>query len=73
MRLSLGRTKDGQEKFRMATALVHIEDLTYEETGKVMGCPIGTVRCRVSRGRRILPVARRDYAIQTGLLKEYES
>jgi RNA polymerase sigma-70 factor (ECF subfamily) len=53
------------EKFRLAIVHVDIEDLTYDEAGKVMGCPIGTVRSRVSRGRRILQVTL-DYAIQSG-------
>lgn len=54
------------EEFRTAIILVDIEELTYEQAGKVMGCPIGTVRSRVSRGRRILQVALRDYAVQSG-------
>lgn len=55
------------EDFRTAIVLVDIDELTYEETAKVMGCPIGTVRSRVSRGRRILQVALRDYARRTGI------
>jgi len=62
--------KELPEVFRLAIVLVDIEDLTYEEAGKVMGCPTGTVRSRVSRGRRILQVALRGYAVQTGLLNE---
>lgn len=54
----------------MAIILVDIEELTYEEAGKVMGCPIGTVRSRVSRGRRILQVFLRDYAVESGVLRE---
>ncbi len=56
------------EEFRTAIVLVDIQELTYEETAKIMECPIGTVRSRLSRGRRILQVALRDYAIQSGLL-----
>ncbi len=55
------------EEFRTAIVLVDIDDLSYEETAKVMGCPIGTVRSRVSRGRRMLQVALRDYARRRGL------
>jgi len=58
------------EEFRMGIVLVDIGELTYEEAGKVMGCPIGTVRSRVSRGHRILQVALRDYAVQSGVLKD---
>jgi DNA-directed RNA polymerase specialized sigma24 family protein len=35
-----------------------------------MGCPIGTIRSRVSRGRRIPQVSLRDYAVQSGVLKD---
>jgi len=38
------------EEFRMAIVLVDIEELSYEEAAKVMECPIGTVRSRISRG-----------------------
>lgn len=58
------------EEFRMAVILVDVQELTYQEAGKVMGCAIGTVRSRVYRGRRILQVALRDYAVQSGVLKE---
>lgn len=52
--------KDMPEEFRLAIILVDIEELTYEEAARVMDCPIGTVRSRVSRGRRILQVALED-------------
>lgn len=58
------------EEFRMAVILVDVQELTYQEAGRVMGCAIGTVRSRVCRGRRILQVALRDYAVQSGLLKD---
>ena len=41
------------EEFRAAIVLVDIEELSYEVAAKVIGCPIGTVRSRVSRGRRL--------------------
>jgi RNA polymerase sigma-70 factor (ECF subfamily) len=55
------------EDYRTAVVLVDIEELTYEETAKVMECPTGTVRSRVSRGRRLLQVALRDYAAERAL------
>ncbi len=56
------------EEYRTAIVLVDIEELSYEEAAKVMECPIGTVRSRVSRGRRMLQVALRDYALERGCL-----
>ena len=54
------------EEYRSAIVLVDIEDLCYEEASKVPECRIGTVCSRVSRGRRMLQVALRDYAIKKG-------
>jgi len=58
------------EEYRTAIVLVDIEELSYEEAAKVMECAIGTIRSRVSRGRRMLQVALRDYALKRGLIKE---
>lgn len=58
------------EEFRTAIILVDIEELSYEEAAKVMECPVGTVRSRVSRGRRMLQVALKDYALRRGVIKE---
>ncbi len=58
------------EEYRMAIVLVDIEELSYEEAAKVMACAIGTVRSRISRGRRILQVALRNYALERGRIKE---
>jgi RNA polymerase sigma-70 factor (ECF subfamily) len=58
------------EEYRTAIVLVDIEELSYEEAAKVMECAIGTVRSRVSRGRRMLQVALRNYALERGLIKE---
>ena len=39
------------EDIRTAVSLREFEGLTYEEISKVIGCPIGTVRSRIFRGR----------------------
>jgi len=54
------------EEFRTAIVLVEFEELSYEEAARVMQCPMGTVRSGVSRGRRMLQVALRDYALEKG-------
>ncbi len=56
------------EEFRMAIVLVDIEELSYEEAAKAIECPIGTVRSRISRGRRMLQVTLRGYALESGLI-----
>lgn len=53
-------------EFRAAVVLVDLEELTYEEAGKAMGCPIGTVRSRLARGRKLLAAMLHDYARQLG-------
>ncbi len=58
------------EEFRAAIVYVDIEELSYEEAAKIMECPIGTVRSRVSRGRRMLQVALKEYGQGKGLVKE---
>jgi RNA polymerase sigma-70 factor (ECF subfamily) len=57
------------EPFRAALLLVDVEDLTYEEAAAVLGCPVGTLRSRLFRGRRQLFHALRDYARRAGYLK----
>lgn len=58
------------EEYRTAIILVGIEELSYDEAARVLDCPIGTVRSRVSRGRRMLQVALRAYALKRGVIKE---
>jgi len=40
--------------YREAVVLCDLEDLAYEEAAAVLGCPVGTVRSRLSRGRIML-------------------
>ncbi len=41
-----------QEEQRLAVVLVDIQGLSYEEVALTMNCSLGTVKSRVSRGRR---------------------
>jgi RNA polymerase sigma-70 factor (ECF subfamily) len=54
------------EAFRSAVLLIDVEELTYEEAAKVLGCPLNTVRSRLFRGRKLLWMALRDYASRHG-------
>ncbi len=51
------------EEYRAAIMLVDAEDLSYEDAAAVLGCPIGTVRSRLCRGRTQLANALHDYDI----------
>ena len=54
------RTKIGDalnkipEEFRLPIVLVDMGDFSYLEAAEILSCPVGTVRSRLSRGRRLL-------------------
>lgn len=55
------------EPFRSAVMLVDVEDLSYEAAAEVMEVPIGTVRSRLFRGRRLLQEKLASLAAEYGL------
>jgi RNA polymerase sigma-70 factor (ECF subfamily) len=57
---------DLQEPFRSAVVLVDVQDMSYEEASEILGVPIGTVRSRLFRGRRILQERLATYARDAG-------
>ena len=52
------------EERRLAIILVDIQGLSYQEAAQVSGCSLGTVKSRISRGRRQL----RDFLREAGEL-----
>jgi RNA polymerase sigma-70 factor (ECF subfamily) len=58
------------EPYRDALLLVDVQELTYEEAAAALSCPVGTVRSRLFRARKLLFVALLDYARRTGYVKE---
>src|SRR5258708_23038638 len=67
----MARTLDGPiqealqalpEEFRIVVILADIEEMSYDEISKTLGCPIGTVRSRLHRGRAILKDKLKNYA-----------
>ena len=54
------------EEFRTSVLLVDVEQLTYEEAAGVLNCPVGTLRSRLFRARRLLYVTLREYAQRLG-------
>ena len=58
------------EEYRIAVFLSDLEGLAYGEIAEVLRCPIGTVRSRLSRGRRLLARQLQTVARERGYLKE---
>ena len=54
------------EPFRSAVVLVDVEDQSYEAASEILGIPIGTVRSRLFRGRRLLQDKLFTYARDAG-------
>lgn len=58
------------DDFRTVVILCDIEGLTYEEIAEFLNCPIGTVRSRLHRGRKMLQARLHAYAKEHGYLSE---
>jgi RNA polymerase sigma-70 factor (ECF subfamily) len=57
------------EVFREAVTLSDVEGLSYEEIANVLSVPVGTVKSRLFRGRRMLQSRLYDYAVSMGYIK----
>lgn len=55
-----------QDDFKTVVILCDLEGLSYEEIADFVQCPIGTVRSRLHRGRKMLQEKLYDYAKQKG-------
>ena len=56
--------------FREVVLYSDIEDLSYGEISEIVGCPIGTVKSRLFRARKLLQKSLWNYANERGYLKE---
>ena len=56
------------DDFRTVVILCDIEGLTYEEIAEFLDCPIGTVRSRLHRGRKMLQKQLFEYARERGYI-----
>ncbi len=54
-------------EYRVVATLYFIEDFSYQQIAEVVGCPVGTVRSRLHRGRRMLQKALWQIAEERGI------
>jgi RNA polymerase sigma-70 factor (ECF subfamily) len=54
--------------FRAVVLMVDVEELTYEEAAAALSCPVGTVRSRLFRARKLLAAALEEHARRAGYL-----
>ncbi len=55
-------------EYRVVATLYFIEDFSYQQIAEVAGCPVGTVRSRLHRGRRMLQKALWRIAAERGIV-----
>lgn len=55
-------------EYRVVATLYFMQDFSYPEIAEVLAVPIGTVRSRLHRGRRMLQKALWDLALERGLV-----
>jgi RNA polymerase sigma-70 factor, ECF subfamily len=54
------------ESFRLAVILVDVEEMSYEEAAAILNCPLGTLRSRLFRARKLLFLELQPYAQRKG-------
>ena len=60
-------------EYRMVASLYFIEDFSYQQIAEVLQCPVGTVRSRLHRGRRMLQKALWEVAVERGIVREAQA
>jgi len=65
----LQRIQDLPEEYRTAVILSDLEGFSYQEIAEMTEVPVGTVKSRLFRGRRLLQVSLYDYAVSMGYIK----
>jgi RNA polymerase sigma-70 factor (ECF subfamily) len=66
----LSRIQELPEDYRTAVILSDLEGFTYQEIADMTDVPVGTVKSRLFRGRRVLQKALYDYAVSMGYIPE---
>jgi len=56
------------EEYRVVATLYFMQDFSYQQIADIVGCPVGTVRSRLHRGRRMLQKSLWRVAGEYGIL-----
>jgi RNA polymerase sigma-70 factor (ECF subfamily) len=64
--------RDLPEEFREVATLCFVEDLSYQEIADIVNRPIGTVRSRLHRGRKMLMERLWALAVERGIVRAAE-
>jgi RNA polymerase sigma-70 factor (ECF subfamily) len=59
------------EEYRSVAVLYFMEEVSYQEIADILGCPVGTVRSRLHRGRKLLQKALWDLASSRYSISEH--
>ncbi len=60
---------DLPEQFRETVVLSDVEGMSYEDIARILEVPVGTVKSRLFRARRLLQQKLYDYAVGMGYIK----
>lgn len=58
------------DDFREAVVLSDLQGMSYQEAAEILDVPLGTVKSRLFRGRKLLQKVLYDYAKESGFLEE---
>lgn len=61
------------EEFQVVCALYFMHDAPYQEIAEMLDCPVGTVRSRLHRGRRLLQKMLWESAVEAGIVQEWKA
>ena len=56
------------EEYRVVSTLYFMEDFTYDQIAGIVGVPVGTVRSRLHRGRKLLQRELWPIAVELGIV-----
>jgi RNA polymerase sigma-70 factor, ECF subfamily len=59
------------DEYRIVSTMYFMNDLSYEEIARILECPVGTVRSRLHRGRKMLQKTLWQIAEEDGIVADH--